>query len=355
MILTLTSEVKSSRKLLAGALRIYARHMTPGSRFPSENELIREQKIARMTLRRAMDDLVTEGTLYRKWGSGTFVAQNDPRSVYFVLPTLGIRKSESFRIAMKDFYDAFCRKAEEIDVKVVNLVASLTNRRDELDWEVFQFLPDGAKVILPGYWYNGLFDLLRKKKCKVVFVAKQASFDFLYEKQIADWFRIEYDLRAAVELAMDELRRCNVKRAVLIDDDNHFLSPYQAGLRQALKEKYIPELVIYGNKENDFGGNVLINMLKSVDRYPFEGIIAASRSIAIKVQDVLNAMKLEMPLILLKDGKRGDKISSITFPDNIVAGLALDQLTAQDHIPGIKTIKPLFYEAESTRKFLIQP
>ena len=88
---------------------------------------------------------------------------------------------------------------------------------------------------------------------------------------------------------------------------------------KALKEKYIPELVIYGNKENDFGGNVLINMLKSVDRYPFEGIIAASRSIAIKVQDVLNAMKLEMPLILLKDGKRGDKISSITFPDNIAA------------------------------------
>ena len=352
MLLKLSPSIRSSRKLLAGSLRVYARHLTPGSRFPSENTLVSELKVARMTLRRALDDLVAEGVLYRKWGSGTFVAQNDPRTVYFVLPTLGNRKSESYRLSIMGFYDDFCRLAGEKGVNVVKLVASLTNRRDELDWEVFQLLPDGAKVILPGYWYDGLFDLLRKKKCKVVFVAKQASFDFLYEKQISEWFRIEYDLSAAVELAMENLHRCNIRRAVLIDDDNHSLSPYQIGLRRALKDEFIPELVIFSSKENDFGGNVLLNMLRARDRYPFDGIIAASYPIALKVQQVLDKMKLEMPVVLLKDGIAVEKISFITYPDEIAAELALQQLTSEEYLPGMKTLKPLFCEAESTRNFL---
>lgn len=352
MLLKLSSTTRSSRKLLAGALRVYARHLPPGSRFPSVNKLVSEFKVARMTLCRAMDDLVAEGVLCRKWGSGTFVAYNDPQTVFFVLPGPGVREGESKYFAMIGFYDAFCRLAGERGVNVVKLVASQTNRRGELDWEVFQFLPDGAKVILPGYWYNGLFDLLRKKKCKVVFVAMQASFDFLYEKQISGWFRIEYDLSAAVELAMENLRRCNIRRAVLIDDDNHCLSPYQIGLRRALKDEFIPELVIFSSKENDFGGNVLANMLRARDRYPFEGIIAASYPIALKVQQVLDNMKLEMPVVLLKNGVAGEKISFITYPDKVAAELALQQLTAEEYLPGIKTIKPLFCEAESTRNFL---
>ena len=150
MLLKLSSTTRSSRKLLAGALRVYASHLAPGSRFPSENALVSELKVARMTLRRAMDDLVAEGVLCRKWGSGTFVAYNDPDTIYFVLPTPGSRKGELRHFAMMRFYDAFIRYAREKGLKVAKLIASQTNRCDEMDWEVFQFLPNGAKVILLG-------------------------------------------------------------------------------------------------------------------------------------------------------------------------------------------------------------
>lgn len=45
----------------------------PGSKIPSEQELIQEYNVSRMTVIRAVNDLVQEGLLYRKQGKGTFV------------------------------------------------------------------------------------------------------------------------------------------------------------------------------------------------------------------------------------------------------------------------------------------
>lgn len=48
--------------------------MLPGEAIPAERELARELGVARMTLRRAIDELVLERRLVRRHGSGTFVA-----------------------------------------------------------------------------------------------------------------------------------------------------------------------------------------------------------------------------------------------------------------------------------------
>ena len=309
-----------------------------------------------MTLNRALNDLVAEGILYSRRGAGRFVAEKDICRVYFVLPCPEEYRSvfaNSF--VARDLLNELQPLAMERNISLTPLIASLTNRRDELDLEVFSLLPDGANVILPGYWYSGLFNLLRRKKCKVVFVAMSASFDFLYEKQVAGWFRLEYDLSAAVELAMDKLRECNVKRAVLIDNDNHCLSPYQVGLKRALKDDFMQELIIYGGNENDFGGNTLNCMLRARDRYPFEGIIAASPQIGLKAQEVLKSLNLKMPTVGLKKGKKDDDISFIAYPNKSVADLALKRLTEGCCVSGSKTVKPLFCEAGSTRNFLATP
>lgn len=47
----------------------------PGSPAPSERELVQQFKVARMTVRQALDALVAEGLLERVPGRGTFVAQ----------------------------------------------------------------------------------------------------------------------------------------------------------------------------------------------------------------------------------------------------------------------------------------
>ena len=46
-----------------------------GDAIPSERQLTRELGVSRLTVRAALDDLVREGLLVRKHGSGTFVSQ----------------------------------------------------------------------------------------------------------------------------------------------------------------------------------------------------------------------------------------------------------------------------------------
>ncbi|MDO4356573.1 MAG: GntR family transcriptional regulator [Clostridia bacterium] len=61
--------------------RIDDRMLQPGDRLPSEAELCQEFGISRITVRRAIEELVEEGCLERRHGKGTFVAQR-PTELY---------------------------------------------------------------------------------------------------------------------------------------------------------------------------------------------------------------------------------------------------------------------------------
>ena len=54
--------------------------LAPESRTPSENELVRELSVSRMTVNRALRELTAEGMLVRLQGVGTFVAPQKPQS-----------------------------------------------------------------------------------------------------------------------------------------------------------------------------------------------------------------------------------------------------------------------------------
>ena len=53
--------------------RISSGEWKPGSQLPAEPELARQYAVSRMTMRQAIQELVREGTLSRRRGSGTFV------------------------------------------------------------------------------------------------------------------------------------------------------------------------------------------------------------------------------------------------------------------------------------------
>ncbi len=55
--------------------RIYTGELAPNDRVPSENELVKQFGVSRMTANRALSELTTEGLLNRIHGVGTFVAR----------------------------------------------------------------------------------------------------------------------------------------------------------------------------------------------------------------------------------------------------------------------------------------
>src|ERR1700748_2827256 len=55
--------------------QISAGSLAVGDRVPSENELVRELAVSRMTANRALKELAADGVLVRVAGVGTFVAE----------------------------------------------------------------------------------------------------------------------------------------------------------------------------------------------------------------------------------------------------------------------------------------
>lgn len=58
--------------------RIAAGDLTPGDLVPSENKLVQQLGVSRMTVHRALRELTVEGFLVRVQGTGTFVAEAQP-------------------------------------------------------------------------------------------------------------------------------------------------------------------------------------------------------------------------------------------------------------------------------------
>jgi GntR family transcriptional regulator len=69
----ITPSKAPTREMLRGRLREMVNVLQAGARLPSERDLAAEWGVARMTLRAAVDALVSEGLLERRHGAGTFV------------------------------------------------------------------------------------------------------------------------------------------------------------------------------------------------------------------------------------------------------------------------------------------
>jgi GntR family transcriptional regulator, histidine utilization repressor len=95
------------RKIADGSLR-------SGERVPSENELVRELDVARMTANRALRELAAEGVLLRVVGVGTFVAE---------------RRVHSHPLEIRNVADEIRARGHEYEAKVVTL-GSVTATRE---------------------------------------------------------------------------------------------------------------------------------------------------------------------------------------------------------------------------------
>jgi GntR family histidine utilization transcriptional repressor len=69
--------------------RISSGEWQPGDMIPSENRLVDDLKMSRMTVNRALRELASEGVLTRIAGVGTFVAREKPQSSLLMIANIG--------------------------------------------------------------------------------------------------------------------------------------------------------------------------------------------------------------------------------------------------------------------------
>ncbi len=140
------------RQISAGTLRA-------GARVPSENELVRELDVSRMTANRALRELAADGVLVRVAGVGTFVAE---------------RRVHAHPLEVRNISDEIRARGHEHTAKVVAL-ASMSASRElaercgvspgaRLDHSLIVHFEDGIPLqvedryvnptVVPGYLRN---------------------------------------------------------------------------------------------------------------------------------------------------------------------------------------------------------
>lgn len=139
--------------------QISAGAMRPGQRVPSENELVRELDVSRMTANRALRELAADGVLVRVAGVGTFVAE---------------QRVHAHPLEVRNISDEIRARGHEHTAKVIALI-SITASREladrcgvspgaRLDHSLLVHFEDGVPLqvedryvnptIVPGYLRN---------------------------------------------------------------------------------------------------------------------------------------------------------------------------------------------------------
>lgn len=103
--------------------RIQSGEWPAGTRVPSENRLVEQLGISRMTINRALRELTDEGHLDRLHGVGTFVRERRPVMAFLEVRSIGVEIAEWGGVHSSDVHLVREEKADEVTAAAMGLAA----------------------------------------------------------------------------------------------------------------------------------------------------------------------------------------------------------------------------------------
>lgn len=293
-----STEKQTRYQELLKILREQALQGEPGSRFASEITSSRRYKVSRSTINRVYSELEQAGYLYRKQGSGTFLAEKHSYRIVYLLPFDPISKNNDPNIVAYGKHLQSCCQAQNIPFEYIEASPKHTSR--EMNIPFFEMLDSNSVLVVGGYFFRRLFDTLKERKLNVIFLSRQHELDVLYRQQLADWHNIIVDRRRGMTDLVTALARQGCKRIALIHTLSHPMNPFLRGFRIGLRLNdlpYIPQLVIHGATGVEYTQRRLDTLFELHKLYSFDGLIIIG-GIAPTVLQCLDTMeeKLKFPV-----------------------------------------------------------
>lgn len=332
----------------------------PGTPLPSENSICRKYGVARMTVSRAMNQLVREGVIYRERGRGTFVKKIENNPVYYIFPYSEALREQNYG-SFLDMYYGVRDYASEHRLNVDTLVASPNNLRMNIDWEVFNKLPVNSVIILNSIWYKLLFPVLTQKKCRVIYIDRQQETDFCFQQEFDNWRLIEADRRGGVFQVVKHLKAGGYRNIALCHSFSHYRHPCREAWRDALiaeNLEYRQELDVYVRGTIDSAYNYMLNMVDMRSRYSFDAVITGTATQAFGVFQALRDLKINVPgeiaLAALENSKMLESnilpISAMEIPEFEIGRLAAKKAFEPNYQPDREMVACSFIERLSSQR-----
>ena len=324
---------------MANDLREKAKVMDRGARFPSEMSLCRRYQVSRMTVSNALQRLVREGMLERRQGSGTYVTQSPLQAIHFVLSG---PENSSFALlqSMLTVYEAVHNCAVNARCRFVTLSASATNSMMDTNVQSFKQLPKRSKIILFGYWFRHLFDIMLEREHKVVFIDTQHELSELYQDMLPKWFHIEIDRRLAMIDLIQTLHRKGCRNIAFLHNFSHCRNPFVQGYHLGLVEAglpFVPELFCYYNDSGDSVPRLLDTMYLLRKQFPFDALIIGSTGNSTPINTVQHfffTKGLQIPLVSLSPFEIMPGYASLFIPYAEAGFQAFKRMIAHEFKPG---------------------
>lgn len=272
-----------------------------GDRLPSEEKLASEFKVSRMTLRRALSLLVSEGYLYPTPGRGTFITSPEDENI-----ERAKRRQEEMKKMNKgvgilvpcitfSIFSGIVRGAEDtLREKNYHVILGNYDGNPKKEREYMEtFVERGVSgfIISPNYYSkeNTYYDILKKKGIPFVFT------DITIDGIEADL--VSTDNEKGGYIGTKHLISLGCKKIAFISG---YLSLYSSegrfkGYRKALKEgniKFRKELVIDGDTSEEFGYEAAKLLFSKND---IDGIFSGNEPITVGILKFIKELNIKVP------------------------------------------------------------
>jgi len=290
---------------IQNALLRHIATLPEGACIPPETQLCGHFNVSRMTVNKAIKQLVVRGFLRRVQGKGTFVNRRPAayRAVKVLLPGPNSFDNEE-REGLKRTFDSFCQECHKLSLRVEAIITTPDHQLSSLNPEMFYQFSENDMVFVPAPWWVPIFEALSKSGAKVVFcdsqLYKQGTKDF-----IKHWHVLEVDNKGAAKEAMAILARAGKKRITGMRSKSIYEmgEPMDIGFLEGLAEHGLQceadHLLEYDwhdearplhKIEDELKSRIIANYRKK----PFDGVATYENFIPIFVA-VINEMGLRIP------------------------------------------------------------
>ncbi|MFA7231296.1 MAG: GntR family transcriptional regulator [Victivallaceae bacterium] len=332
---------------------------------PNEFGLAGKYGYSRDTVRSALSMLEDEKILELMKGKGRRICQPEVEKpqvpLTFLLPCADFL-SETFldvsAQAARRILKGVSQIAFEYDYRVETVPVSPTNNEHDIDWRKLDFVNKDSLVIVSGYWYRDLFQLLMERGCRIAFINQQTFWRRQREDFVRSCFCLTINTVGTTELAVKHLFEHGCRRIALFH--HHLSEPEHPVMRG-----YMSGIAKYGLTFSAWHellqeqANMLSIKAQLLNFYKksgsFDGLIIEPNFVlSLQLHNLYQELDLppNIKIVILggieNSQRMNPSIISLSLPYEETGRIAAHHLLSQEFRPGEEVIESKLIEREST-------